>query len=313
MKAERRHELKSNTLATKLVTLPDTSKKFAGRVVLVCAIVAVAAFLIVNRITTGSRDKLQSAQDLATARQLIDQLRTVEISPTSVQTNSTEAQDLVQRVIDSSTDPKLLAEAYVAKGDLAWALGNTYWRHDGTPMLPGSTSQPSMRPRQDRETLLKDAADAYREVVDRYSSEKLALISAQFGLAALAQNRGAMSHNPNDWLAATELYNTILKNDDAPAAMKAEARYQLNQLPELQKPVLLGTPEKPQKPLTMSPEPPSTAAIGVLAPPPATTKATAIPSIGATPPVVIPATATAPSSSAAKPRATTGTSTNPAR
>jgi hypothetical protein len=251
MKAERRHELKSNTLATKLVTLPDTSKKFAGRILLVCAVVAVIAFLIANRITASNASKLQQGQDLAMGRQLIDQLKQPPnpyfpgLSPSAVQRTSEDALAAIQGVIDSASDPKLLAEAWVAKGDLDWTLANDYWHRDGTPMLPGAATQPAMRPKQDRDTLLKDAAAAYQEVMDRYQNQPLARTSAQFGLAAIAEDRGAVSHNTNDWLAAEELYKAIQNSADTPASMKDQAKVRLDLLAEVQKPVILGTPEKP--------------------------------------------------------------------
>lgn len=256
MKAERRHELKSNTLATKLVTLPDTGKKFAGRFVFVLALVAVAVFLIVNRITTANNDKDQRGKDLALARALIDQLRQPPnpyfegIAPAGIAGTAKEARDMVQTLIDTSTDKKLLAEAWVAKGDLAWILGNNYWKRDGSPMLDAATSQPAMRPKEDRETLLKEAGDAYREVLDKYQDEPLARISAQFGAAAIAENRGAVSQKAGDWNRATDLYQAILQDKDAPQAMKDQAKYRLDLLPQVRKPVVIGIAEKPLAPVT---------------------------------------------------------------
>ena len=75
MKAERRHELKTNTLATKIVQLPDVGRKWAGRAALGLAIVLAVAALVYNRVSNSRRAEADAADAVAQARAALDEIR----------------------------------------------------------------------------------------------------------------------------------------------------------------------------------------------------------------------------------------------
>src|SRR5580692_9740865 len=61
MKAERRRELKVNSLVWHLQGLPTTIKKYQSQILLALTLIALAVILIENRVR-ASREKLQAAQ-----------------------------------------------------------------------------------------------------------------------------------------------------------------------------------------------------------------------------------------------------------
>ncbi len=90
----------------------------------------------------------------------------------------------ISNVLNTSSDPKMQAMAYIAKGDLYWQLANL-------PPVPGATTQPSLQSPVSNEDLLKKSAAAYNEVLNGESFKDLAeaKASAHFGLAAIAENQ----------------------------------------------------------------------------------------------------------------------------
>src|SRR3954466_3349555 len=74
MKAEHRHELKTNDLAKSLITFQDYVKQYGGRVALGIAIV-ILAFVLINQRMNRNRDRaIKDRPDLAPARSIIDTL-----------------------------------------------------------------------------------------------------------------------------------------------------------------------------------------------------------------------------------------------
>src|SRR5439155_1557079 len=77
--------------------------------------------------------------------------------------------------------------------------------------LPGATTQPTLKLPRSSEEYLKSAADAYGDVVQRYANLPVPWVTAQFGLAAIAENR-------HDWEKAKQIYVEIQANQSVPDA-----------------------------------------------------------------------------------------------
>jgi hypothetical protein len=133
-----------------------------------------------------------------------------------------QADEALQKAPDSQ--PGLKAQALILKGDFNFNMANF-------PELPGAATQPSLRPDESEENLLSNASDAYTEAVEKYATEKFAVTAAHFGLAAVAENRGA-------WDAAKAQYQAIL-DSDAEAPYKNLASMRLELLPQLAHPVVV--------------------------------------------------------------------------
>jgi len=239
MKSQRRHELKTNTLAQALTDLPNTGRRYIGPV-LVAAIVALLVVLLVRyRIDSSRRAARESAEALAEARQSIVELRSLpwwraqnqEQIANQRKTIASGALAAIDRAFTDSKDRKVKAEALVARGDLNYQLANF-------PALPILTTRPSLGPDQDTKTLLDQAADAYQDVIDHYADQKEAVITARFGMAAIAENRG-------DWDTAKKYYTAIKDSSDASKAMQDQADNRIKLTAKLAEPIYLAPATAP--------------------------------------------------------------------
>ena len=95
-----------------------------------------------------------------------------------------------------------------------------------------ASTQPIPALKLSRDEYLAQATSAYQEVVDKFSDQSLNLICAQFGLAAVAENR-------SDWPGATNHYQAVLTNENSSPTQKLYAQQRINILPELNHPALL--------------------------------------------------------------------------
>src|SRR4051794_4685477 len=118
MKAEHRHELKTNDLAKSLITFQDYVKQYGGRVALGIAIV-ILAFVLINQRMNRTRDlAVKYRQDLATARSIIDTLAIAKPP------DADKVPGILREVRDNSSEKPLQAEALVQMGDFSWQMAN---------------------------------------------------------------------------------------------------------------------------------------------------------------------------------------------
>jgi hypothetical protein len=144
---------------------------------------------------------------------------------------SDDARAAIDAVAGSATDPKLLAEALVAKGDLNWALAQM-------DDVPEATTQPSLRLDADPKTLLAAAESAYTEVLTQHADQKEAVIAANFGLAAVYESLG-------NWDNAKQKYQQILDDTNVAEAFRTQAKFRLERAADWSKPVLLAAATQP--------------------------------------------------------------------
>jgi hypothetical protein len=255
MKAERRHQLQDNELAKQLESLPEKLQRHASKIVLAITFFLLVFFMLRYRQNAAIQRQNALAEATATAQLGPRQLRALDgqfIPPeqlagfrNEVTRDVSNAIDTILREAEGDEGAALRADALVAKGDLNWSLANL------SP-LRGATTQESLRPPRSSEEYLKSAETAYRDVVNAYSNQMLAWVSAQFGLAAIAENRG-------DWQAARDAYAAIINRKDAPVGFQQQARGKLLILEDIQGPVLLGA-YPATAPATAATTPPTTTA-----------------------------------------------------
>jgi hypothetical protein len=248
MKAEHRHELKTNDLAKSLMTFPDYVKAYGGRVILGLAIVVLGIVLIMQRISNSRNQGVKLRDDLAYARSQIERLNHVSVFPdgrVTVRPGEVDSvRHLLQEIREKASDKNVLAAAAVAQGDYAWGMANY-------PDVPAAATQPSFRPDKERPELLKEAQAAYQEVVSHYPEETISVVAARFGLAAIAENQ-------SNWDEAKTQYDAINAMGSAQKEFKSLAQIKLKALDELRKPILIGqVAEKYQAPVLPT-FPPST-------------------------------------------------------
>ena len=239
MKSERRHELKQNTLARGLETLPDVGRRHGTKVLVVVMIGLLLALLIRSRVTSAREAADSAAYSLNHGRELIDQMReagdlvvTGRIPSTQLVTISQNVakgvETAAQQVLDSTDDPRLMAEARLVRGDLNWHLANL-------PEAPGATTRPDLALPKTDDQLLQAAAESYQAVLETPSAPRESLITARLSLAAVAENR-------RQWDQARQHYQNVVDDSAAPKPLRDVAVEALNRLQTIQKPPLIAPP-----------------------------------------------------------------------
>jgi hypothetical protein len=242
MKAERRHELKENELArqaarvVKVMQMPDLRRKYLGRAVLALVAVLVVVAVILHRINASHEAAVVAGDYLARARRVVQfDLPNAALSSATLDDAfynrlgalAEQAQSDTEKVVTISGDPKLLAQAALLRGDLAFALANV-----PAPSPTTAATKPVTGLKTKAEDYLAQATAAYQEVVDKYSDQALNVVSAQFGLAAVAQNK-------RDWTAAQAQYKAIVDGKDTPPSLRRRAEQLRDALSNVQKAPLL--------------------------------------------------------------------------
>jgi hypothetical protein len=266
MKAQRRHELQANELARQLETFPETLKRHASTIMLVIAVVLVVFFLVRYRRQAAENRAATLATSLATARQgpiVIRSLALRRLPPEQLSAMRTEligqtqsAIDSVLREADGDDAAAMRAAALTARGDLNWYLANS-------PTLPGAATQQSLALPRSRDEYLRLAESDYRDVINTYASQTIAWVTAQLGLAAIAENRG-------EWDKARQLYSEVLTRSDIPDVFQQQAQFRIATLGDVQNPVLIGDFAPSTMPAATSN--PTTAPSAAATPGPATTQ-----------------------------------------
>lgn len=230
MKAERRHQLQQNSLASALEHLPVSVRKYGAQVLLGIIVVALIFVLIRYRTHAAEARHHAALERLDLARKMIDQLRSPALMMLSQEQIASTRKDVWAEADATlagiqSDSPQVRAEVLVARGNLAWLMANT-------PELPGATTRPALKLDADRDTLLSDAQKSYDEVLSKYLSERPSASAAHFGLAAIAENRG-------QWDSAADHYSTLARDPTTPAAFRTQAMIRLQMLSDIQNPMLI--------------------------------------------------------------------------
>jgi hypothetical protein len=244
MKAERRHELKSNTLAHGLENLPEFGRRYGTKILL--AVVAVLTIIVFVRYQarTSREAKEQAAETFAGAISAIGSLDNIsDMSDARAAADQRkrvqdEAGRAIQQVIDQSKDPALRADALLARGDLNWKLA-------AMPELAGAATQPSLKMAESDEDLLEKARAAYEAAAKAEGASPLTVTNARLSLAAIAEQRGK-------WDEAKLHYEQVQSDPRTATAFQNEAKVRLEDLGDLAKPVFIGGPAT--KPVTDLPE-----------------------------------------------------------
>ena len=240
MKAERRHELKTNALARGLTDFPDFWREYGSRILL-AVVVGLLVYLGVKY--WGDR-KANNARRVVDALQTLQTVNSdLEIQPRQYSRQNSErlhherqvlrqeADSAVNTLLDLAKDSRTRANAYLGKGEVDWKLANL-------PALPGADTEPSLEVKpEERDRLLNDARTAYEEAI-RESSDAYTVLEARLGLAAIAENLG-------QWDKARQQYELLANSAEMPPALKQYTAARIADLPQYEKPVLIGPPPLP--------------------------------------------------------------------
>jgi hypothetical protein len=236
MKAERRHELQTNTLAQFINDLPIYLRIHANKVLMVVIIICAIILLVRYRMNATAAARAQARDALEGARNGIEQINRIEMVPDLAERvkqrrqMAQQVQMAVDQVLADTSEPEdnaVRAEAFIAQGDLYWAMANL------SP-LPGAATQPALAMPETPEQYLARAETAYNRVVKDYPGQYVARASALLGLAAIEENR-------RNWEKAIDTYNQMTADPTMPEVFKGLARQRIALMPQLRSPVHLGS------------------------------------------------------------------------
>ena len=250
MKAERRHELKTNTWAQGLGGLPAFWSVYGTKVLLgVVAVLAIVLFIRVQR-NTALEAREQSGEAYSAAVSGITSLQNLPMTvrdPAKAADQArqiqTQVETAIAQVLDTSDDDALKAEALVARGDLNWHLSRMPGIRSGSALPVGTqpttaSAAASTRPApvsSEADELLEKARRAYDAATRASGAKPVTIATARFGLAAIAEQRG-------QWEEARKAYETVRDDAGMPQPFRDEATLRLDDLKQIQKPVLIGRP-----------------------------------------------------------------------
>ncbi len=238
MKSERRHQLQTNSLDHVLAGVPFLARQYGSQILLGLIVVLLVIVLIRYRITQSRETAIRAGDSLNVARSYIDQLKeaALNVDParpenvlTVIQNLRDQAEQQLTIVTEDSTDPILLAEARVARGDLNWQLANL-------PPLPGAATRPALALEKSDEQLFQAAAESYAEVLNDATAPVSSKVTARLSLAAIAENG-------RKWDDAQARYQEVIDDAAAGDAFQAHARARLAMLADLKTEPLIGAPE----------------------------------------------------------------------
>jgi hypothetical protein len=274
MKAERRHELKTNALARGLDHLPEFGRKYGNKLLLGFIFVLLAIILIQMRNRSAKAAEQEAVTNLSNARMALLQMTALDgqnVLPDKIAEARNESigqiEAGIEQALKATDDPAVQADALALRGDLNWTLAML-------APLPGATTRPALNLKNSQSEYLSAAEKAYTQVANNYSNQAIPAMTAKFGLAAIAENRGA-------WDEAEKQYDAIIKDPNAMPAHKSLALARQYQLPELKVKIAIGTPSTmpiepptPARQIIDSAWQPTTARVPDLTPPPTTSPAT---------------------------------------
>jgi len=236
MKAERRHELRTNTLAQFLADLPLYIRFHANKFLIGIIVICLAVLLIRYRMNQAEQARQAIRTSLTDARNGIDRLKMLDRSPMSDVAKAQERRNITGQVnsalntifenFSQSDDPAIRAEALVARGDLNWTLA-----HLGP--IPGAATQPGLAQPSPVE-LLQTSEEAYQRILKEYPAQNIAKAAALFGLAGIEEDR-------LNWDKATAHYNAIIGDNGIAQIFQTIARQRILIIPEIKTTAFLGS------------------------------------------------------------------------
>ncbi len=236
MKAERRHELKTNALARGIENLPQLWRQHGNKLLLVLIGIMLIIIAVRYRMTESAQRQLSAKSALTKAQAEIAELRAVpfwlyneDVIVSVFSQQAGFADDDINEALRSADDSQVRAQAYVARGDL-----NFLWA--GFPILPAATTRPSLRPPHSSEEYLNNAEAAYNQALkEPVTGDRQVVWNAHLGLAYVAEDR-------RDWDAARSNYDAVINDPSAPTAMTEFFKKRKSDLVEMSRKRFVGLP-----------------------------------------------------------------------
>jgi hypothetical protein len=236
MKSKRQEELPKKTLSPPIYGWGEFLQQNATRILLGLSLVVLAIMVIRYRNASAEQRQATARAAAVRARADLQQLRQeVQLSAAPPEQLAMARDQLAAQVMaelsealadSADSDTTVRADAYAIRGDLYWTLANA-------PIFPEATTRPSLATKESPDTLLTEAEADYRHIIDQYPNELMDWATAEFGLAAIAENR-------SNWDEARKRYEEVENAPNSPEMLKSTAQIRLTLLDRIRQPVLVG-------------------------------------------------------------------------
>jgi hypothetical protein len=227
MKAERRHELRSNSLALALIHFPTTLRQNIGTILTIILGIALVAVLLKYRIDAAQQRDAAAHDNLAIATETVQIIKSFELRPwidrSQLDAQFQDASSRLDSVMATlGSDPHVGAVALETRADLNWAMAE---------LSSAATTQPSDSAHATAD-YVKAAQAAWQQIIKDYPQEEFSVCAARLGLAAAAENQ-------RDWAQAGTYYKALLDDTNAPVELKREAQKFSSSLAQLALPLYM--------------------------------------------------------------------------
>lgn len=249
MKAERRHDLRQNDLASKIIEMPNITRFYIQRIAIVFAVILVISLFIFSRIQRSRQSASDARELLALARNGVQEMDRLphqtqaQLLPVvdarymqAVQHYYDDAKQKLDQFAERSSDKLLTGQAALLRGDLNLTLAST-------PIIPGATTQPSLDPQPSREEAFKLATDAYNDVINKFGDQHTNVVAARLGLATIA-----LDHR--DFKSAEDYLKAVANDEDAAAMFRESAKRKIDAIQTMKEPVIIAVKPIPPLPTT---------------------------------------------------------------
>lgn len=238
MKAERRHELQTNSLFLWLRWRgPEVWQKHGTKILLALVVVMLAWILIKRKLEAPKEARRLASTELNIARESLRRFQLRELSPGE----TTEIRNRLQHAYDTGEDAGIQSAAMVT-------LGDYYLAHYNQGEYSGST-------RPDRYTegkppeVLDKAERAFKQATAVKDAPANSLLSAKMGLAYVTEERAFQETRAANyrtlsprWEEARKMYEAIAADTNVSILQRDQARWQVEQIAQRQKPLWFAPP-----------------------------------------------------------------------
>jgi len=229
---KKKSDLKELDLATGVDKIPEFWNRHGNKVLIVITIAALSYALFTFRRNTSESARINAETNLATARELLVNLRSPQLFAIRPEDYANIRRDVLREgttrmgeVLTQSSDPNYRSQALILQGDLYYTVAML-------PEMEESTTRPALKLEQTSDQLLESARTSYQDVVDRFADKKQAFGSAKLGLAAIAENTAKFDD-------AKVIYQAISDDATLSTSVRNVAKQRLAILPNLSRPMRL--------------------------------------------------------------------------
>jgi tetratricopeptide (TPR) repeat protein len=222
MKAEHRHELKTNELAQWIANLPQWAKENTTTIIYVSVLVAVVAGLyfwkVYEKRIVSSREQLEFTNLVSEISQGKTQILQAQAQGVDTSYTLIQAADTLQNIAKNVKNEQMAAlalikEAEILRMELHYRLGNIR--------------------EQDLTDQINRAKDSYMKAIEKSSTNPSLTAIAKFGLGLCEEELGNSEQ-------ARQIYSEIAENADFESTVAAaQAKQRLLTMADYQQPVVL--------------------------------------------------------------------------